>query len=58
MIQSREEPTYLNVNDNNYWPGKNLLVRVKYFTNITGRICVGLAVLLAMEGHFSCPEKN
>ena len=50
VIRSREQPTYLNVNDNNYWPGENLLVQLKYFTNITGRICVGLAVLLATSG--------
>lgn len=45
VIQSREQPTYLNVNDNNYWPEENLLVQLKYFANILGRISVGLAVL-------------
>jgi hypothetical protein len=43
---------YLNVNDNNYWPGENLLVQLKYFINIIERICVGLAVLQAMRDHY------
>lgn len=50
VTQSREQPTYLNVNDNNYWPGENLLVQLNYFTNIIGWMCVGLAVILAMRG--------
>lgn len=52
VIHSRGQPTYLNVNDNNYWPRENLLIQLKYFTNIIGRICVGLAVLLTMKSFY------
>ena len=55
--QSWQQPTYLNVNDNNYWPGENLLVQVKYFTNIIGSICVGLAVLLPIKGLFQFKKR-
>lgn len=57
VTQSWQQPTYLNVNDDNYWPGENLLVQVKYFTNIIGRICVGLAVLLPIKGPFHSKKR-